>query len=91
MGNRWTTVFDQMDRPIQSLSPFAGNQTKESATGAVTGYVYDGENRLKKVATPLFAVTTYSYGGDGLRRSYQKPEQPINTIVWDGSDYLGEI
>ena len=69
----------------------AGNQTTESATGAVTGYVYDCENRLKKMTTPLFAVTTYTYGGDGLRRSYQKPGQAINTIVWDGADYLGEI
>jgi len=46
---------------------------------------------MKKMTTPLFAVKTYTYGGDGLRRSYQKPGQAINTLVWDGSDYLGEI
>ncbi len=69
----------------------AGAETSESASGAVTGYVYDCENRLLKTTTPAFAVTTYSYGGDGLRRSYQKPGQPINTLVWDGANYLGEI
>ena len=50
-----------------------------------------GRGDLKKMTTPLFAVTTYSYAGNGQRRSYQKPGQAINTIVWDGSDYLGEI
>jgi YD repeat-containing protein len=58
---------------------------------AATGFVYDGENRLLKATSPAFAVTTYAYGGDGLRGSYQKPGQPAKTMVWDGSDYLGEI
>jgi len=39
----------------------------------------------------MFAVTTYTYAGNGQRRSYQKPSQAINTLVWDGADYLGEI
>ena len=69
----------------------AGAQTSENASGAVTGFVYDCENRLLNETTPAFAVTTYAYGGDGLRRSYQKPGQPVRTMVWDGSKYLGEI
>ena len=59
----------------------AGAQTSESPGGAVTGFVYDGENRLLKATSPAFAVTTYTNGGDGLRRSYQKPGQPAKTIV----------
>ena len=58
---------------------------------AVASFVYDGENRLLKETTPAFAVTTNAYGGDELRRSYQKPGQPVRTMVWDGADYLGEI
>ena len=69
----------------------AGAQTSENASGAVTGFVYDGENRLLKATSPAFAVTTYAYGGDGLRRSYQKPGLPVRTMVWDGANYLGEI
>ena len=69
----------------------AGNTTAENAGGAVTGYVYDCENRMKKMTSPAFAVTTFTYSGDGLRRTYQKPGAAVRTMVWDGSEYLGEI
>jgi len=36
-------------------------------------------------------VSTYTYSGDGLRRTKQEPGQPLRTMVWDGSDYLGEV
>ena len=59
-----------------------------------TTYGFDYENRLTGV-TPEFelggAITAYSYAGDsGLRRTREESGPPIHTIVWDGSDYLGE-
>ena len=59
--------------------------------GNICAYVYDCENNQKKMTTPMLEVTTYAYGGDGLRRSCQKPGLPVRTMVWDGSDYMGEI
>ncbi len=70
----------------------AGNTIAENTGGAVTGYVYDGENRMAKMTSPAFAVTSFSYTGESpLRRSYQKPGAAVRTMIWDGSDYLGEI
>ncbi len=46
---------------------------------------------MKEMTSPAFAVTTFSYGGDGLRRTYQLPGAAVRTMIWDGSDYLGEI
>jgi len=63
----------------------AGNTTANPSAGATTGYVYDGENSMTK-------MTTFSYAGESpLHRSYQKPGAAVRTMVWDGSDYLGEI
>jgi hypothetical protein len=33
----------------------------------------------------------YTYDGDGLRRSAQEPSGSVSTMIWDGSDYLGEL
>ena len=58
---------------------------------AATYFADDCAPHISKATSSAFAVTTYAYGGDGLRRSYQKPGQPVRTMVWDGSKYLGEI
>lgn len=68
-----------------------GSETHGHVGGVITGYVFDCENRLKKVSYSDGAVSTYSYGGDGLRRTRQDPGQPVSTVIWDGSDYLGEV
>lgn len=67
-----------------------GNQTTDNVGGVTTGYVYDRENRLKKITNPDFTVSTYSYDGDGLRRTKQEPGQAVRTMVWDRTDYLME-
>jgi hypothetical protein len=37
-------------------------------------------------------IVSYTYSGDGLKRSEIKDEEKvvITTLVWDGSEYLGE-
>jgi hypothetical protein len=65
--------------------------TSQNASGAMTGFVYDCENRPLKATSSAFAVTAYTNGGDGLRRSYQLPGQLVNTIDWEATNYLGEI
>ena len=55
-----------------------------------TGYVYDDENRMTKITHPDATLSTYTYAGDGMRRTVHEPGTTVKTMVWDGSDYLLE-
>ena len=72
-----------------------GNMTQEYVSNGglsfmKTVYHYDPENRASNVIAGS-AVSTYTYAGNsGLRRTRQEAGQSVHTIVWDGSDYLGE-
>jgi len=51
------------------------------------------DNRFLTETNPDLTISTYSYAAEGLRRSRHEAAetgQPVHTIVWDGSDYLGE-
>jgi hypothetical protein len=50
---------------------------------------YDKENRMKEIFEDALAHT-FSYDGDGYKRTENK-NGTVTTIVWDGTDYLGEI
>lgn len=67
-----------------------GNQVEEDLLGAKTTYVYDQANRLVRVLNPDGTRSTYTYAGDGLRRSAQEPGEALTTFIWDGDDYLME-
>jgi YD repeat-containing protein len=60
-----------------------GNKTLDNAGGVATGYVYDCENRLKKVTYSDGTISTYSYGGDGLRRT--------DDLGWERLSWRGEL
>ena len=70
-----------------------GNLTKVSGRlhtvnpGVVT-MSYDYEDRLVKHELGN-TVTTYTYSGDGLKRSEQDATG-ITTLIWDGSEVLQE-
>jgi len=69
----------------------AGGMSTETVAGAITSYGYDGENRLLKITYSSNQVLTNSYSGDGLRITWQAFGGHINTQIWDGANYLGEI
>ena len=69
----------------------AGNLVLETQGAALTGYVYDGENRLLKLTNPDGTVITNTYAGEGYRRTTQQPGKAVSTMIWDGTDYLGQI
>jgi YD repeat-containing protein len=69
----------------------AGNPILENRLGALTSFVYDGENKMVKQTNPDGKVTTNTYSGSGLKRSYQEFGGTVHTLVWDDSDYLGEV
>jgi len=57
----------------------------------LTTYLFDNENRLKTMTSSDNTIMTSTYSGDGLRRSAQQQGQTVHTMIWDGSDYLGEV
>ena len=95
-----TMTFDAASRMVTMTSAAAktaytfdaaGNMTLENLAGVTTGYVYDCENRMKKQTASDGSFFTCTYSGDGLRRTWQKAGSPVHTMIWDGSNYLGEI
>jgi YD repeat-containing protein len=50
---------------------------------------YYWENRIKTFAEDM-TIHTFTYDSDGQKRSENK-NGVVTTIVWDGTDYLGEI
>ncbi len=83
-ANQTTYSFDNNGNKVQSYLVGTGLSVN----------TFDFENRMIGVATAAGAVSTYSFAGaTGLRRTKQEGSeagQPVHTIVWDGSNYLGE-
>ena len=50
---------------------------------------YEKENRMKEFYEDSVAHT-FSDDGDGYKRSENK-SGVVTTLIWDGTDYLGEI
>jgi YD repeat-containing protein len=72
-----------------------GALESEITGNSTTGYVYNGQDQLAVVTERSGDKTTYSFDGDGLRRSVattnvsqDPPTLDVTTMVWDGSDYL---
>jgi YD repeat-containing protein len=84
------TVIEQGAGRTTVLFDNAGNQTEENLGGSRATYVWDQENRLVRVLNPDGTRSTYSYAGDGLRRTAQEAAASVTTFVWDGDDYLQE-
>ena len=68
-----------------------GRRIGENAAGSLTAYQYDNENRLTSIRFPDGTRSTYTYAGDGLRRTAFEAGGTLTTMVWDGDDYLGEV
>jgi YD repeat-containing protein len=69
----------------------AGNPILENRLGAFTSFVYDGENRMVKPTNLDGNVATNTRWRSSLSRRYHDFGGTVHTMVWDGSDYLGEV
>ncbi len=94
-----TFVFDNSNRITSQLQGTAlttitydatGNLTEENTSGTRTTNVYDNAVRLVNVKTGPSTISTYTYNRDGLRRTAFEAGEVLKTMVWDGTDYLGE-
>jgi YD repeat-containing protein len=63
-----------------------GNRTTVQDSTGFNTMVYDKENRLQRHEQGG-TTTTYTYSGDGLKRS-ENVAGTVTTLIWDGSDYL---
>ena len=86
-ANRITTMLQGTNRTTYTYDN-NGNLTEENLSGSRTTYVYDNENRLVTIVNADATRSSYTYDGDGLRRSKQEPGGSLTTMVWDGSEYL---
>ncbi|HRF61104.1 MAG TPA: hypothetical protein PLH94_14470 [Fimbriimonadaceae bacterium] len=59
-------------------------------TGQALTMSYDEENRLTRVDSGA-TVATYAYDGDNLRRKEITLNGAVTTLIWDDTDYLGEV
>ena len=95
-----TMTYDPADRITTSIQGAAmttvtfdpnGNRTLENASGSLTSYMFDNENRMTAMTQPNVKIISNTYSGDGLRRSTQQHGGSVHTMIWDGKDYLGEV
>lgn len=92
-GNRLTTSTDGQITTYGYSSN--GNLTEVDEPGKASyTMTYDKENRLVRHETyatgVLISTTTYTYDGDGLKRS-EIVDGWNKTYLWGGADYLGEV
>jgi RHS repeat-associated protein len=92
-----TFSFDVADRLVMMVE--GANLTTYSWSGFgalesefrganLTTYSYSGQDQLIAVQEAGGARSTYTFDGDGLRRTAQERNALPTTMVWDGSDYL---
>ncbi|RIJ98687.1 MAG: hypothetical protein DCC46_10495 [Armatimonadetes bacterium] len=76
-----------------SLTTYAwtyyGALESEITGSQTTAYSYNGQDQLAGVVEPDGKRSTYTFDGDGLRRTaWESRAASATTMVWDGSDYL---
>lgn len=59
-------------------------------TGQALTMVYDEENRMTRLDS-VAQVASYAYDGDNLKRLEIALNGATTTIIWDGTDYLGDV
>ena len=90
-ANRLATML-QGSAVTTYTSDNTGNLTEENASGSRTSYVYDNENRLTTVKFSNGTQSAYTFDGDaGLRRTAFEAGGTPTLMIWDGTDYLGEV
>jgi YD repeat-containing protein len=88
-ANRATTMLQGSALTTYQYSA-TGNLIQENLNGALTTNLYDKENRLVGIQFSNASLSTYTYSGDGLRRTAFEAGDVQTTLIWQGTDLLGE-
>ncbi|MEQ1824130.1 MAG: hypothetical protein ABL949_16595 [Fimbriimonadaceae bacterium] len=67
-----------------------GNLTLEHLASTRTTDTFDKENRLIGQLVGASTRSTYTFDGDGQRRTAHENGGTLTTMIWDGTDCLGE-
>lgn len=51
----------------------------------------DAANRVKSYTFAVAVQTSYTYDGDNPKRTEEALNGDKTTIIWDGTDYLGDM
>ncbi|GIK32358.1 MAG: hypothetical protein HND43_07235 [Armatimonadetes bacterium] len=93
-ADRLVTMIEGSNLTTYTWTGYGALSSQTTGT-ATTDYSYNGQDHLAVVTEPSGDKTTYSFDGDGLRRSVattnqnqDPPTLDVTTFVWDGSDYL---
>jgi hypothetical protein len=95
-----TYVYNAVNRIVSmSQAPTLTNYTYlatggisvENANGALLTNVLDNENRLLNTQFSNNTISTYTYSGDGLRRTSNEQGGGLTSIIWDGTNALMDL
>ena len=91
-ADRTTTMIEGSGVTTYAFDP-NGNNTVEQTNTRLTTNTWDPENRLIGIQfkqKSSSGLSTYTFSGDGLRRTAQDQGSALTTMIWDGTDYLQE-
>ena len=94
-ANQMVTMLQGSTKTTYAYDANGNLISEQTPLGPITpwSYTYDDEDRLtleKQTNLAPNPLSTYTYSGDGLRRTAFPASGVLTTFVWDGSDYLGE-
>lgn len=90
-ADRLVTMVEGATLTTFTYTSYGALETEHFRAVRVTN-TYDGQDQLIKVERGGVGVpattSTYTFDGDGMRRTAQEGNVQPTTMVWDGSDYL---
>lgn len=87
-ADRLVTMVEGADLSTFTYSGFLALATMTTGN-QTTSYAYSGQDQLVSELRPSGQQSTYTFDGDGLRRTaWEHGAAGSTTVVWDGSDYL---
>ncbi|MCZ7580242.1 MAG: hypothetical protein M5U21_05415 [Fimbriimonadaceae bacterium] len=89
-ADRLVTMIEGVKVTTYSYTGYGALEIEQTPTGFAT-HTYSGQDQLVgSVSGSGLTVSrsTYTFGGDGLRRTAQNGNVQPTTMVWDGADYL---
>jgi len=89
LSGRLTTCIDGSGVTTYTYDAKGNPTNMHPLAGSIVTMAYDKKNRMT-VHKDGATLSTYTYSGDGKKRS-EASGATVTTLLWDGSDYVGEV